>query len=88
MLVQFWSECRVCHQSCEGLLSPPADLPGWMEGAIQGEHVLQFFQLSYLPLFKAADSWFWIPWLLPHVGGVLGAGLYKVMVGCHHNEDV
>jgi len=36
--------------------------------------------------FKAADSWFWIPWLLPHVGGVVGAGLYKVMVGMHHKE--
>jgi len=37
--------------------------------------------------FKAADSWFWIPWLLPHVGGVLGAGLYKVMVGCHAKDE-
>jgi len=36
--------------------------------------------------FTAADSWFWIPWLLPHVGGVVGAGLYKVMVGLHHKE--
>jgi len=37
--------------------------------------------------FQAANSWFWIPWLLPHVGGVLGAVLYKVMVGIHHNKD-
>jgi len=36
--------------------------------------------------FKAGDSWFWIPWLLPHVGGLLGAGLYKLMVGVHHKE--
>eukprot|EP00092_Neocalanus_flemingeri_P025713 GFUD01027877.1.p1 GENE.GFUD01027877.1~~GFUD01027877.1.p1 ORF type:complete len:273 (-),score=75.37 GFUD01027877.1:61-879(-) len=36
--------------------------------------------------FKAASSWFWIPWLLPHVGGVLGAGLYKVMVGMHTKD--
>ena len=85
---QFWSECRVCHQSCKRLLSPPSDLLGWVEGTIQGEHVLHDPHVFYLPPVQAADSWFWIPWLLPHVGGVLGAGLYKVMVGCHHNEDV
>ena len=88
MFLQFWSECRVCHQSCTGLLPPSAVPLGWLEGAIQGEHVLQFCQVSYLSPLQAADSWFWIPWLLPHVGGVLGAGLYKVMVGCHHKEDV
>jgi len=37
--------------------------------------------------FKAADSWFWIPWLLPHVGGVLGAAIYKVMVGVHCQDS-
>ena len=35
---------------------------------------------------QAIDLWFWIPWVLPHVGGVLGAGLYKVMVGWHHQD--
>jgi len=34
--------------------------------------------------FKAAHSWFWIPWLLPHVGGVVGALLYQFMIGIHH----
>jgi len=37
--------------------------------------------------FKAANSWFWIPWLLPHIGGVLGAGLYKLMVGIHFKQE-
>ena len=37
--------------------------------------------------FTAANHWFWIPWLLPHVGGLLGAALYKVMVGLHHPEQ-
>jgi len=34
--------------------------------------------------FKAAQSWFWIPWLVPHVGGVVGALLYQFMVAIHH----
>ena len=37
--------------------------------------------------FAAGDYFFWIPLLLPHVGGLLGAGLYKLMVGLHHPED-
>lgn len=37
--------------------------------------------------FKAADSWFWIPWLLPHVGGLVGAAIYKVMVGIHCKDS-
>jgi len=37
--------------------------------------------------FKAADSFFWIPWLLPHIGGVLGALLYQFMIAIHHPKD-
>jgi len=37
--------------------------------------------------FKDFDSWFWIPLLLPHVGGLIGAAIYKVMVGCHHKDS-
>jgi len=36
---------------------------------------------------QAIDLWFWIPWVLPHVGGVLGAGLYWVMVDMHTGEQ-
>merc|ERR1712126_128396 len=38
--------------------------------------------------FSAADYWFWIPWLLPHVGGVLGGMVYTVMVAAHHPESM
>jgi len=34
--------------------------------------------------FKAAQSWFWIPWLVPHVGGVVGALIYQFMVAINH----
>ena len=37
--------------------------------------------------FTAGDSFFWIPWLLPHIGGVLGAILYQFMIELHHPED-
>ena len=37
--------------------------------------------------FTADDYFFWIPWLLPHVGGVVGAGVYQLMVGLHHDHD-
>lgn len=34
--------------------------------------------------FTAGQSWFWIPWLLPHLGGILGALVYQFMVAVHH----
>merc|ERR1719183_782426 len=34
--------------------------------------------------FTAARGWWWVPWLLPHVGGLLGALLYQFLVGIHH----
>jgi len=37
--------------------------------------------------FSAADFWFWIPWLLPHVGGIIGAFTYTFMVAAHHPEE-
>jgi len=37
--------------------------------------------------FKAADYFFWIPWLLPHLGGVIGALVYQFMVALHHREE-
>ena len=36
--------------------------------------------------FSAAEAWFWIPLALPHLGGVLGAVVYKVLVSMHHEE--
>ena len=36
---------------------------------------------------QAADYWFWIPLLLPHVGAVLAAGTYAIMISAHHPEE-
>ena len=33
---------------------------------------------------QAADSWFWIPWLLPHVGGLIGTLIYTFLIQIHH----
>merc|ERR1711894_137521 len=35
----------------------------------------------------ANNYFFWIPWLLPHIGGVLGALLYQFMIAIHHPVD-
>jgi len=37
--------------------------------------------------FSAFDSWFWIPLVLPHVGGVLAALTYTAMVAAHHPQE-
>jgi len=37
--------------------------------------------------FSAADHWFWIPLLLPHIGAVLAAGSYAIMISAHHPEE-
>merc|ERR1712106_445146 len=36
--------------------------------------------------FTLDGSWFWIPLILPHIGGLLGGLVYKLMVGAHHKE--
>jgi glycerol uptake facilitator-like aquaporin len=38
--------------------------------------------------FNTADYFFWIPWLVPHIGGVVGGILYTVMVEGHHPDNV
>ena len=46
--------------------------------------------LSYLAgwpePFSAAEAWFWIPLALPHLGGLLGALTYRVLVSLHHEQ--
>jgi len=34
-----------------------------------------------------SGGWFWIPWLLPHLGGIVGALAYQIMVQLHHPAD-
>ncbi|XP_061146634.1 aquaporin-7 [Syngnathus typhle] len=35
-------------------------------------------------VFRAGNGWWWVPIVAPMVGGVLGAGVYKVFVELHH----
>ncbi|XP_061543891.1 aquaporin-7 isoform X1 [Phycodurus eques] len=35
-------------------------------------------------VFRAGNGWWWVPIVAPMIGGVLGAGLYKVFVEFHH----
>ena len=37
-------------------------------------------------VWSNGDYMFWIPWLMPHVGGALGAAVYYLMVAMHHEE--
>ena len=37
---------------------------------------------------QAYDHWFWIPWVLPHLGGVLGALIYTFLIELHHPTEV
>merc|ERR1719500_410149 len=42
------------------------------------------FLAGWKDAFKAGNSWFWVPWLLPHLGGLIGALVYQFMVAVHH----
>ncbi|XP_061788738.1 aquaporin-7 isoform X1 [Nerophis lumbriciformis] len=35
-------------------------------------------------VFRSGNGWWWVPIVAPTIGGVLGAGLYKVLVELHH----
>ncbi|KAM8757448.1 aquaporin-7 [Acanthopagrus schlegelii] len=35
-------------------------------------------------VFRAGNGWWWVPLVAPPIGGVLGAGIYKVFVEMHH----
>uniref|UniRef100_A0A3Q2YXC7 Aquaporin 7 n=1 Tax=Hippocampus comes TaxID=109280 RepID=A0A3Q2YXC7_HIPCM len=37
-----------------------------------------------LDVFRAGNGWWWVPVIAPMIGGVLGAGLYKLLVELHH----
>jgi glycerol uptake facilitator-like aquaporin len=36
---------------------------------------------------QAFEHWFWIPWLLPHLGGILGALIYTFLIELHHPPE-
>ncbi|XP_003973612.2 aquaporin-7 [Takifugu rubripes] len=35
-------------------------------------------------VFRSGNGWWWVPITAPFIGGLLGAGLYKIMVELHH----
>ncbi|KAM3621722.1 uncharacterized protein V6R79_015128 [Siganus canaliculatus] len=35
-------------------------------------------------VFRSGNGWWWVPLVAPSIGGILGAGIYKVMVEMHH----
>ncbi|XP_026205059.1 aquaporin-7 isoform X1 [Anabas testudineus] len=35
-------------------------------------------------VFRSGNGWWWVPLVAPPIGGVLGAGIYKVFVEMHH----
>lgn len=37
-------------------------------------------------VFRSGNGWWWVPLVAPPIGGVLGAGLYKVLVELHHPQ--
>jgi len=37
--------------------------------------------------FTAFNYFFWIPWIMPHIGSVVGAAIYMVFVGAFHQDD-
>lgn len=32
-------------------------------------------------------NWFWVPWIGPYVGAIVGVFIYLLFVGLHHNPD-
>lgn len=40
----------------------------------------------WLSLYRAGNGWWWVPLVATPIGGVLGAGLYKVFVELHHSH--
>lgn len=42
--------------------------------------------LLCLNLCRSGNGWWWVPITAPFIGGVLGAGIYKIMVEMHHPE--
>jgi MIP family channel proteins len=39
-------------------------------------------------VFTVSSYWFWVPWIAPHIGAVLGGWLYLLLVGIHLEADV
>ena len=42
------------------------------------------FTVLFVCMNRHGNGWWWVPVIAPLVGGVLGAGIYNVMVQLHH----
>ena len=38
-------------------------------------------------VFTEAYYFFWIPWIIPHIGGVIGALVYYFIIEMHHPDE-
>ncbi len=60
-------------------MNPAADMAGrlmsWLATGFDEE------------IWSVGDYMFWIPWLMPHVGGALGVAAYYLMISAHHGGD-
>lgn len=45
------------------------------------------FTVIFLYLRRSGNGWWWVPLVAPPIGGILGAGLYKVLVEMHHQPE-
>ena len=37
--------------------------------------------------FTSFDYFFWIPWIIPHIGGIVGGCLYYILIEMHHKPE-
>lgn len=37
--------------------------------------------------FESFDYFFWIPWILPHVGALVGSAVYYFFIEAYHLKD-
>ncbi len=40
------------------------------------------------PIGSDTEYWFWIPWILPHLGALFGAICYVGFISLHHEKEI
>lgn len=48
------------------------------------KNVHSHLTVIFLYLCRSGNGWWWVPIIAPLIGGLLGAGLYKILVEMHH----
>ena len=49
---------------------------------------LAFKDSSSITFGDDSNSFFWIPWIMPHIGGPIGALVYQLMIEGHHPDEI